>query len=192
MSKVKKEKDPKKYPKRRRDIKLEDYENLVQKVYKHKVDKFGGWLKMHKEDILQVGRIGLIKAKEKYTPGRGSFLGLAWLRIDTQMNNEVAYLAKHKVTTNYLEDFKGTGNRGDDSVLSWEDLFSSVTVDYEVLLRMYEEGDDKKLLWGMIEMYPYKKLRAILKESDELHFERVARIKRELIELFEILHPQLR
>ena len=62
-------------------------------------------------------------------------------------------------------------------------------VDYESVLRMITDPDDQKLLEGIIEMYPYWKLRKILGETKEEHDARVARLKDELREILRIFHP---
>lgn len=181
------------YPETNEEIVILNYENLNIKVFNRMVQKFGPWLHRHRFDLLQTGYIGLIKAKEKYTPGRGSFVALAYLRIMSVMQNDIAKYAKFEMNTIPLEDVSGpTGtSKGEMSEMTWEDMFSGHILDYGLLLRMVEDADDQKVLLGIIEMYPYWKLRAIMNESKEDHEIRVARIKEELKELLEILHPNL-
>jgi len=181
--------DLQKYPKRNEDIIIEDYHNLVLKVYCHMIAKFGTWLQRYKQDLIQSGYCGLIKAKEKYEPGRGSFLGLAWLRIQSAMQSDIAKYAKFETYTMPIEDLKLYANAADSEQLDWQDLIPSEMVDYESVLRMITDPDDQKLLEGIIEMYPYWKLRKILGETKEEHDARVARLKDELREILRIFHP---
>lgn len=184
--------DKMKYPDTNEEIDVLNYHKLIIKVYKAMCLKYGTWLERHKEDLVQSGYIGLVKAKEKYTPGRGSFLGLAYLRIMSAMQGDIARHAKYDVNTTPLESFgpKHDAKSPDGTErLSWEETFSGNILDYEVVLRFITDEEDKAVLFGIIEMYPYWKLRNILKETKEEHESRVVRIKQELRELLEILHP---
>jgi hypothetical protein len=180
------------YPRKNRDIDIMDYENLVNKVFNSRVKKFGGWVHLYREEMVQEGFIGLMKAKEKYQPGRGSFLGLAWLRISKAMNTELAKFAKYNMNTKPIDSLNGYARVDGNSSLNWEDLVAGDIIDYEVIIGFVSEEDDKKLLHGIIEMYPYWKLRAILGESKAVHEMHVEKLKVELLELLDIVHPNSR
>jgi hypothetical protein len=179
------------YPETNEEIDVNNYSNLVVKVFKGLIQKFGPWINRHRDDLIQQGYIGLIKAKEKYTPGRGSFIALAYLRIMSAMQEEIAKYAKYEMNTTPIEEIKHVSGNEDADKLDWADMFPGDIIDYGVLLRMVEDNDDRKVLFGLIETYPYWKLRAIMKESKEDHEIRVVRIKENLKELLEILHPNL-
>lgn len=178
------------YPLTNEEIDVTNYNNLVIKVFNRLVQKYGPWLHRHRDDLLQCGYVGLIKAKEKYTPGRGSFLALAYLRIMSKMQEEIAKYAKFEMNTTPIEEIYLPRNNQEEK-LNWTDMFGGHILDYGMILRMVADTDDRKLLVGIIEMYPYWKLRAVINESKEDHEIRVARIKEELRELLEILHPNL-
>lgn len=184
-----KPKDPKKYPLTNEEINVSDYHNLVLKVYCHMISKFGRWLQRYKKDLIQVGYIGLLKAKEKYEPGRGSFLGLAYLRIMSQMQSDIAKYAKFETNNMSIEDLCLYSDAPDSDKLDWQDLIPSDQVDYGAVFAMIKDPDDLALLEGIIEMYPYWKLRYILKEKKEDHDKRVERIKDELREILRVIHP---
>lgn len=180
-----------KYPETNEEINVVDYHNLVLKVFNSMVNKFGKWLYDHKADLVQSGYVGLLKAKEKYTPGRGSFLGLAYLRIMSAMQNDIAKYAKHEMNTISAEDLKSCTQGPGSEKLDWNDMFPAVILDYDSIFKMVTNEDDKKVLVGIINMYPYWKLRNILGETKQEHDDRVLRIKEDLVEILEILHPNL-
>ena len=177
------------YPLSADDIVVTNYHNLVLKVFQQMVGKYGQWLYRHRDDIVQTGYIGLLKAKEKYVPGRGSFLGLAYLRIMSAMQGEIARYAKYETHTVPLEKIKAKERKQDNS-LTWEDRLSGTYIDYGLMIRSITDEDSRKLLLGIIEMYPYWKLRSILNESKEEHDARVEQLKGEMVDLLEIYHPQ--
>jgi hypothetical protein len=178
-----------KYPKTREEIQVRNYHRLILKVFNVVLKKYGPWVNDHKDDLIQTGYVGLLKAKEKYTPGRGSFLGLAYLRIMSAMQNDIAKYAKYSVHTTPVEDIKETSFGNDKDKLLWEELFSLVIINYEAIFRMVSDPDDRKILYGILDQYPYWKLRAILNETKEDHESRIERIKEELTDILEILHP---
>lgn len=183
-----KKKNPMKYPATNEEIDILNYQNLNLNVFNHLVNKFGPWLYRHKADLLQSGMIGLLKAKEKYIAGRGSFLGLAYLRIMSQQQLEIAKYAKFEMNTTPLENMKNSVEHENSDKLSWEDSFGGVILDYEAIFKMIMDDDDKRLLVGLVDQYPYWKLRAILKETKEEHEERVEHLRVELVDIVEVLH----
>ena len=180
------------YPKTRKEIDVMNYKNLVLKVYNNLTVKFGQWLHRYRVDLVQTGYIGLIKAKEKYVPGRGSFVALAYLRIMSAMQEEIAKYAKYEMNTTPLEEMTvSTGDPEGSGNITWEDMFKGDILDYGLIFRMISDDDDRQVLVGIIEMYPYWKLRSILNETKPEHEARVKNIKQELRELLEILHPNI-
>ena len=179
------------YPICKEDIDVTQYFKLIIKVFNHNVSRFGPWLKKHKEDVVQAGYIGLIKAKSKYEPKKGSFLGLAWLRIDSAIKAEVATLSRYHMNHVSLEDIGYSPSATATDKLPWEEMFSGDILDYGIILRMVKGEDHKKLLYGIIEMYPYWKLRAILGETKEEHDAHVLFLKSELLGLLATIHPNL-
>lgn len=180
-----------KYPKTREEIQVRNYHRLILKVFNIVLKKYGTWVNDYKEDLIQTGYVGLLKAKEKYTPGRGSFLGLAYLRIMSAMQNDIAKYAKYSVHTTPVEEIKGSSENQDRDKLMWEELFSQVIINYDAVFRMVSDPDDLRVLNGILDQYPYWKLRAILNEDKASHEARIERIKEELSDILEILHPTM-
>lgn len=175
------------YPETREEIDVTNYTGLIHKVFNDLVGKFGDWIRYQKQDLIQTGYIGLIKAKEKYVPGRGSFLGLAYLRIRSAMQTDIVKYSKFYSQTTQLENIRCSGSNDDDG-LDWESTFGEVILNYHAVFSMVTDEDDRKLLVGLIELYPYWKLRAILKETKEDHEVRVYRLKQELRDIVDTLH----
>ena len=151
--------------------------------------KYGSWLYRHKVDLVQTGYIGLLKAKTKYKPGRGSFLGLAYLRIMTAMQGEIARYARYETYTVSLEKISPGEDKHDNSY-SWEDLLAGEYIDYPLIIRSVSGKDNRKVLSGLINGLPYWKLRSICSESKEEHDARIELIKEEMVDLLEIFHPR--
>jgi RNA polymerase sigma factor (sigma-70 family) len=145
--KLKNKERNKREPKENVDILM--YEPLIWKVItKYAVAK-GNWVYDYKEELKQIGYLALISAFQSYDPERGTFVTIAWLRIDTHISRYLRKQAIHFRSTNHLEDLNFT--TGSNEAISWQDLFPSSDVDIPVVCRLaVSEQDD--IDWKLLNM----------------------------------------
>ena len=134
------------------EVDLLGYDKLMKKVLYQLGKKHGQWVFDLKEELLQEGIIGLIKAHKAYDPDRGTFVTIAYLKIHTEMTRLINKRAREFVCMNNLEEIKFCYVQGSTAKLSWQELFPSSDVDYLAVAKLSIKEDDKvgwKLLEGL-------------------------------------------
>ena len=125
------------------DVDLLGYDRLLNKILFALGKKYGQWVFDLKEELLQEGIIGLIKAHKAYDPERGTFVTIAYLKVHTEMVRFINAKAKQFVIMNDLENLHVSLNANEvSSMITWEDLIPSNQVDYLAVAKISIKEDD--------------------------------------------------
>ncbi len=134
-------------------INILEYDRLLHKMIYKMSKTYGKWVFDYKEELMQEGYIGLIKAHKVYDPTRGTFVTIAYLRVHTEMCHYLNHKAKGFVRMNNLEDVQGKSSPLGGGSFTWEDLFAGNEVDYLAVARLSIDKEDivsQKLFEGLI------------------------------------------
>lgn len=79
------------------------------------------------EDLMQIGRIEVIKAIEEYNPRKGkNFVSFAWLKVKSQIIKELTYLEAEKRDTKNTISYNAKTDEGTEILSLFEDKKNNV------------------------------------------------------------------
>ena len=129
------------------DVDILDYHPLIMKELHKLAGDYGKFVWQYEHELVQEGYIGLMNAWEKYDPERGTFVTIAYLRVQTKMGRELVKHIKEYIKLNHLEDIKFM----DGDSMMWEDIFPSNEVDYEAVCKLAcKDAIDVELVYGLV------------------------------------------
>ena len=160
------------------DVNILDYHPLIRKTINRLAKKYGKFVYLYEQELIQEGYIALIAAWNTYNPERGTFVTLAWLRVDTALKRELNRQAKEFKKTNRLEHLSFEGGE----VLTWEDMFASDEVDYAAICRLAcKDSIDAELVYGLVEGITKKDMAVWIGVTHEDMLERYDFLKEEMV-----------
>jgi len=128
------------------------YEPLIWKVVTSFAKRLGNWVYDFKEDLKQIGFLALMSAFKDYDNERGTYVTLAFLRVQTFIGR---YLRKQAVSHSHcghLEDLLDSRK-----AIAWQDLFPSNDIDLNVIARLaVRDAKDWQVLEALVDDEPYK------------------------------------
>lgn len=156
------------------DVDILDYEPLVWKIITKFAATKGNWVYDYKEELKQIGYMALISAHKSYDPTKGTFVTIAWLRIQTHVGRFLRKQSIYFSSVNHLEDLNYT--TGSNEAIAWEDLFPSNEIDLNVIARLAVNKNDD-IDWKLLDLLVMgEKKRSIPKKLGLTHAETKTRI----------------
>lgn len=167
------------------DVHVEEYEELIAKVYHRMVNKYGEWVTYHKESLFQQGYMGLCKAKQSYDPSRGTFVTLGYLKIHTEMTRYLTKKWNKQKREVYLEE--ALEERGDAvNNYAWEDYQGGYSIDYDKLANHFKYWRDRYAVMAVCEKWNKRKKVKYMKEPIDKAEARCDRVLQDMITLVTI------
>jgi len=172
------------------EVDIDQYQPLVNKIVNSYVKCYGDIAFDNRDDLLQEGYIGLIKAKKTYDPERGTFVTHGYRCATSEINKKFKKLVDEYKRSDLSIDREtdGTGASSDHTSDAKSNVLShpGTIINYESIGRMLNH-EHRKLYWCLYNGLNTYKTCAMCDIPYKDYSKHLANLREEIVEILKAL-----